>query len=341
VEVLQDSSLLDATGVSPMNASPGAIGGNGLGTNDGRGHTVNPVTGKPYAPNIVRRGDFYRAVVEFWADGPSSETPPGHWNVLANAVSDELAPNLRIGGKGPALDRLQWDTKLYLALNGAVHDAAIAAWGLKGRYDSVRPISMIRYMASLGQSSDPNRAAYNKEGLPLVPGLIELITKDTTASGGPMASLAGHEGEIAVWTWQGNPADPKTQTSPVAWILGTAWVPYQLPTFVTPSFQGYVSGHSTFSRAAAEVMTGITGSEYFPGGLSEWTLKRGSFRVEAGPSADVVLQWATYYDAADQAGQSRLFGGIHIRADDFTGRVVGSTCGKDAWALAQRYYAGR
>ena len=46
--------------------------------------------------------------------------------------------------------------KLYLALNGAVHDAAIAAWGAKGHYDYVRPISMIRYMGGLGQSSDPD-----------------------------------------------------------------------------------------------------------------------------------------------------------------------------------------
>jgi hypothetical protein len=110
---------------------------------------------------------------------------------------------------------------------------------------------------------------------------------------------------------------------------------------VTPSFQGYISGHSTFSRAAAEVLTAITGSEYFPGGLSERRITAGTFRIENGPSADVVLQWASYYDAADQAGQSRLFGGIHVQADDFTGRIVGSTCGKDAWALAQHYYAGR
>jgi hypothetical protein len=341
VEVIRDSTLLDATGATTIDVSPRAIGGNDLGSNDGRGRSLNPITTKPYAPNVVRQGDFYRAIAEFWADGPSSETPPGHWNVLANAVSDQLAPNLRIGGIGPTLDRLQWDTKLYLALNGAVHDAAIAAWGLKGRYDGIRPISMIRYLASLGQSSDPSRPAYNKEGLPLVPGLIELITKDATESGAPMAALAGHEGEIAVRAWPGNPPDPKTQTSPVTWILGTAWVPYQLPTFVTPAFQGYISGHSTFSRAAAEVMTGITGSEYFPGGLYEWTVTQGSFKFEAGPSADVVLQWATYYDAADQAGQSRLFGGIHVQADDFIGRIVGSTCGKDAWALAQRYYAGR
>jgi hypothetical protein len=339
VEVIRDSGLLDASSGTPIDISPRAIGANPLGSNDGHGYPLNPVTGKPYATDIVRQGDFYRAVVEFWADGPASETPPGHWNVIANAVADQLSPNLRIGGTGPVIDRLQWDVKMYLALNGAVHDAAIAAWGLKGRYDGIRPISMIRYMASLGQSSDPSGAAYNKNGLPLVPGLIELITNTTI--GAPMSGLAGHEGEIAVRAWKGNPTDPKTQSSPVTWILGTSWVPYQLPTFVTPSFPGYISGHSTFSRAAAEVLTGITGSEYFPGGLYEWTIKRGAFRVEAGPSADIVLRWATYYDAADQAGQSRLYGGIHVQADDFTGRIVGSTCGKDAWAVAQRYYSGR
>jgi hypothetical protein len=340
VEVIRDGSALDASSDATIDVSPRALGANALGSNDGHGRALNPATGAAYAPVIVRQGDFYRAMAEFWADGPSSETPPGHWNVLANAVSDQLAPNLRIAGKGAPLDRLQWDVKLYLALNGAVHDAAIAAWGLKGRYDGVRPISMIRYLASLGQSSDPAGPSFNKEGLPLVPGLIELITKDGTAPGRPMAALAGHEGEIAVRAWPGTPADPKTQTSAVTWVLGIAWVPFQLPTFVTPSFQGYISGHSTFSRAAAEVLTAITGSEYFPGGLATWTVPKGAFKFEAGPSADVLLEWATYYDAAYQAGQSRLYGGIHIQADDFTGRIVGSTCGKDAWSLAQRYYAG-
>ena len=341
VEVIRDSSLLDVASDAMVEISPGVIGANALGSNSGRGYAMNPITGKPYAAETVRAGDFYRAMVEFWADGPNSETPPGHWNVLANEVSDALAPNLRIGGSGPVVDRLQWDVKLYLALNGAVHDAAIAAWGLKGRYDGNRPISMIRYMASRGQSTDPALAAYNRDGLPLVPGLIELITKEKTAGGGPMETLRGNEGKIAVRTWQRNPANPDPAASHVGWILGTTWMPYQLATFVTPSFQGYVSGHSTFSRAAAEVMTAITGSEYFPGGLSERTVKAGSFRIEPGPSTDVTLEWATYYDAADQAGQSRLFGGIHVQADDFTGRVLGSTCGKDAWALAQRYYAGR
>jgi hypothetical protein len=340
VEVIRDSSLLDTASDTMVDISPGVIGANPLGSNSGRGHPTNPITGRAYAPEAVRAGDFYRTIAEFWADGPNSETPPGHWNAIGNAVSDGHGPNLRIGGTGPVVDRLQWDVKLYLALNGAVHDAAIAAWGLKGRYDGARPISMIRYMASRGQSTDPSGTAYDKDGLPLVPGLIEVITNDKTAFGGPMERLRGNEGKIAVRAWQVNLAT-LAGASHVGWTLGTTWTPYQLPTFVTPSFQGYISGHSTFSRAAAEVMTAITGSEYFPGGLSERSVAAGTFRIELGPSVDVVLQWATYYDAADQAGESRLFGGIHVQADDFTGRVVGSTCGKDAWALAQRHYAGR
>jgi len=340
VEVIRDSSLLDPANPATIDISPGALGGNSLGSNDGDGHPVNPVTGQPYAPDVVNLGDFGRVMAEFWADGPKSETPPGHWNVLANLVSDELAPNLRIAGTGPSVDRLQWDVKLYLALNGAVHDAAIAAWGLKGYYDSVRPISMIRYMGGLGQSSDPDLSSFDKEGLPLAPGLVELITGETTAPGQRHAALAGHEGEIAIHAWAGNPADPKTQTGGVTWILATTWVPFQLPTFVTPAFPAFASGHSTFSRAAAEVLTGFTGNAYFPGGISGYTIRAGSLKFEKGPTTDIRLEWATYFDAADQAGQSRLWGGIHIPADDLVGRRIGSECGKAAWTLAQGYYDG-
>jgi hypothetical protein len=341
VQVIRDSSLLDPASPETMDISPGALGANSLGANDGKGHPVNPATGQPYAPDMVTVADFGRVMAEFWADGPESETPPGHWNVLANKASDLLAPDLRIGGQGEPVDRLQWDTKLYLALNGAVHDAAIVAWGLKGHYDTARPISLVRYMGGHGQSSDPAGPSYDPEGLPLVPGLIEVITNEQTAPGGPMASLAGHEGEIAVRAWKGNPEDPKTQVGGVGWILATAWVPFQLPTFVTPAFSGLASGHSTFSRAAAEVLTAFTGSEYFPGGVSGYTIPADSLKFEKGPATDVLLEWATYYDAADQAGQSRLWGGIHIEADDFIGRRLGSECGKDAWALAQRYFAGK
>jgi hypothetical protein len=323
VEVIRYSGELDARDGVVVDISPETHGGNTLGTNDGNGHERNPVTGAPYAPNRAFRADFARALAEFWADGPDSETPPGHWNTVANDTSDAPGLELRLGGRGPKLDRLEWDVKLYFALNGAVHDAAVAAWGAKGHYDSARPISMIRYMGGKGQSTDPRRPAYHPDGLPLEPGLVE---------------LAGRK--VVVRSWLGAPDDPERESRGVGWVPATNWIPYQLPTFVTPAFAGYVSGHSTFSRAAAEVLTEFTGTPYFPGGLLEWTVKKGDLRNEAGPTRDITLQWATYYDAADAAGISRLYGGIHISADDFAGRRLGAQCGKEAWALAQRYFAG-
>jgi hypothetical protein len=340
IEVIEASSYLDPGDGVIVDISPGGIGDNPLGTNDGDGHDVNPQTGEPYEPNPVHRGDFARALAEFWADGPSSETPPGHWNTIANTVSDTPGFEFRLSGTGPELDRLEWDVKMYLALNGAVHDAAVAAWGLKGHYDSVRPISMIRYLGGLGQSTDPSAPAYHPSGLPLVPGLVEVVTADSTAAGQRHAHLSDHVGEVVVRSWQGNPDDPETEIGGVGWIRAVEWVPYQQPTFVTPAFAGYVSGHSTFSRAAAEVMTALTGDAYFPGGLSEWTVAQDALAFEAGPDEDVTLQWATYYDAADQAGRSRIFGGIHITADDYEGRRTGAQCGLAAWALALRYFDG-
>jgi hypothetical protein len=245
---------------------------------------------------------------------------------------------LRIGGTGDVVNALEWDVKLYLALNAANHDAAIAAWGTKGYYDYIRPISMIRWMGGNGQSSDPDGPSYHEDGLPLQPGLVEVITEETTMPGERHVALAGHEGEIVVLSYAGNPPEPETEIGGVEWILAVDWVPYQAPTFVTPSFPGYVSGHSTFSRASAEVLTGITGTEFFPGGLGEWTIAPGSLEYEAGTTEGVTLQWATYQDASDQAGLSRLYGGIHVRADDFAGRIIGAEVGSAAWELAQTHY---
>ncbi len=85
-----------------------------------------------------------------------------------------------------------------LALNGATHDAAIQCWGVKRFYDSVRPISMVRYMGGLGQSSDPTGPSYDPSGLPLVPGLIEVVTPGSCAPGQRHADFADHVGEMVV-----------------------------------------------------------------------------------------------------------------------------------------------
>ena len=340
VDVIRYSALLDPDATTRIDIGPSGRGNSPVGTDSGSGHSVNPVTGLPYSPNLVLHADYGRVIAEFWADGPDSETPPGHWNTLANEVSDSADIARRIGGVGPELDRLEWDVKLYFALNGALHDAAIGAWGAKADYDYVRPISMIRYMGGLGHSTDPNAPGFDPDGLPLASGVVELITAESSAPGQRHAHLTAHVGEIAVRSWRGNPDDPSSEESGVGWIRAVEWVPYQRPTFVTPAFAAYVSGHSVFSRAGAEVLAAITADEYFPGGFLEWKAAARSLLHENGPADDVTLQWATYYDAADEAGVSRLYGGIHVAADDFRGRVMGSTLGKRAWLEAVRYFDG-
>jgi hypothetical protein len=339
VAVIRASSELSPNDGVTIDISPGAFGNSTLGTNDGHGHTNNPATGLPYAPNVVKRGDFTRVLAEFWADGPNSETPPGHWNTIANAVGDHPSFVKRLGGTGPVLDDLEWDVKMYFALNAAVHDAACSSWSLKRYYLGWRPLSAIRYMAGRGQSSDPSAPSYHTNGLPIIPNLIEVVTAATSTPGGRHAGLT--PGKIALFSWPGQPADSVNQTSGVKWIQGDTWVTYQRTNFVTPAFPGYTSGHSTFSRSAAEVLTAITGSPFFPGGMGTYSMPANTgLGFEKGPSQPVTLQWATYYDAADQAGLSRIWGGIHPPVDDFSGRRAGSQAGKAVYALANRYWDG-
>lgn len=295
---------------------------------DDPGYEINPSTNAPYEEQMVPRSDFTRVLSQYWADGPNSETPPGHWFKLINEVSDKM-DDLNIPkkwmGEGETISDLEWDIKGYLAMGGAIHDAAIACWGAKGFYDSSRPIMAIRWMASRGQSSDPNLPSYHPAGLPLIPGYIELVTEGD--------SLAGENNEnvnkIKIFSWRGPFA--ATGEDGAGWLLGENWWTYQVHTFVTPPFAGYYSGHSTYSRTGAEVMTMITGDEYFPGGMSEFVANQNQYlTADAGPSQTVKLQWATYRDAADQCSISRIYGGLHPPQDDIPGRKVGLIVGPQA-----------
>jgi hypothetical protein len=105
----------------------------------------------PPAPAAVNSGEFRRqvqevvntqasltdrqkAIAEFWADGPSSEFPPGHWCTIAQYVSM---------GLGLTLDD---DVKLFFVVANAVFDASIGAWSAKIHYDYVRPVSAVRFL---------------------------------------------------------------------------------------------------------------------------------------------------------------------------------------------------
>lgn len=330
-EVVRYSRKLDANSSSLIDISPASLGNNTLGQNDGKGRSINPFTGLPYTPQFVKEADYGRVVAEYWADGPKSETPPGHWFVIGNLISDDNRLEKKWDGLHPISDRLEWDTKLYLALGGALHDAAIVAWGLKRKYTSVRPITNIRRMGALGR-------------LPAISGLIESINPVTRGVGGVLESAgfqSYEDGQQAILAWSGQPRDPIKETAQVKWIRAENWFPYQSRNFVTPAFPGFVSGHSTFSRSAAEVLTRITGSSFFPGGKYSVTYKANTGLIfENGPSTNVTLEWATYYDAGDQAGISRLWGGIHIQADDLEGRKVGSKVGITAFQKVQSLLNG-
>jgi len=322
------------------------------------GYRINPATNAPYEPQLVPLGDYARAIAEFWADGPNSETPPGHWFVITNTISDHPLLVKRFEGTGPVLGSLEWDVKVYFALGGAMHDAAISAWSAKGCYDYVRPVSAIRAMAERGQSTDPNDpdCRYDIDGIayiddpddPAADGSRRVI--DCVRPGDPLADDpyypgkdARNVGKIKLWAWRG-PAyisNANFDYAGVAWILAEDWWPYQRPTFVTPPFAGYISGHSTYSRTAAELLTRFTGDPYFPGGKSEFPAPKNEFLVfEEGPDVNMTLEWAKYTDASDQCSLSRLWGGIHPPADDIPGRLIGIRLGPQAFNYAREYFNG-
>lgn len=222
--------------------------------------------------------DTQKATAEYFADGPSSEFPPGHWCLFAQLVSRRDAHG--IGD----------DAKMFFALGNALLDASIAAWDAKRAYDSVRPITAIHYLGSLG-----------------------LLGTTIEAWGGPCA---------------GTQAIPPTQ-----------WRPYQLATVVTPPFPEYFSGHSIFSAAGAEILRSFTGSDVLGASV---TIPRDSFRGEpgCGPAADLTLSFPTFSAAADAAGMSRRWGGIHFQDGDLTGRALGRQVGAAVWAKVQAYFDG-
>jgi hypothetical protein len=324
--------------------------------NIGTGHEFNPSTGKPYARNPVRRGDYVRIMAEFWSrqfwqNGPESDSPIRQWNTMINKdVFDHPDFQFRYAG-GARLSRLEYEIRTYLALNAAFFDSSIAAWSIKRHYDSVRPVTAIRFMSTLGQSTDKKQDSYHPGGLPLIPYVSRLVKKTdictnlcgnydvnvslTAYAPGPLYWLGFHRiGKIAVRSWQ---PWANVEDDGVAWLPGSGWMPFRRPSFVTPPFPGYVSGHSTYSRAAADILTYITGDHFWPGGLKTQFAQNDSFfafdssTFRGGLARDVTLQYATYSDAADECAISRLYAGAHIPADDVPARHIGRMVAERVW----------
>ncbi|HEX9598791.1 MAG TPA: vanadium-dependent haloperoxidase [Gaiellaceae bacterium] len=223
--------------------------------------------------------DEQKVIAEYWADGPHSELPPGHWDLFAQAVSRRDHHEQNEHG-------LDLDVKLFFALTNTIADAGICAWDNKRTFDSVRPVTAIRYLFQ-GQ-------------------------------------------RVRAWAGPGRGA----QT-----IRGEDWFPYQPTTFPTPPFPEYSSGHSNFSAAGAEILRLFTRKEDFGASV---TIPAGSSKVEPGitPARDLTLSWATFQEAADQAGISRRYGGIHFEQGDLDARATGRIVARHCWDRAQALFNG-
>lgn len=213
-----------------------------------------------------------KVMAEYWADGPKSELPPGHWTIFTAYIAerDELDVANTI--------------KLFYAVTNAVFDASIAVWEAKRYYDYCRPITAIRHL---------------------------FRGKMIKAWGGPGKGTIDMPGE--------------------------QWRTFQVNTFPTPPFAEYVSGHSGFSMAAATVLKLFTGSDKF--GYFYMQTKP----LNADPTENVVgltMQWDTFTQAAYDAGESRLYGGIHFYEGNVSGLVLGKKVGENAFTKAQQYWNG-
>jgi hypothetical protein len=179
--------------------------------------------------------DRDKMIAEYWADGPRSETPPGHWNLFAQFVS--------------ARDRnsLDADVRMFFALTNAIFDAGIVAWDAKREWDSVRPITAIEYL---------------------------FRGRQIRCWGGPGKGTVTMDGAM--------------------------WLPYQASSFPSPPFSEFISGHSTFSAAGAQILELFTHRQQFSASVS---LPAGSSKYEPGvtPVAEVTLSWPSFAAAAEPA----------------------------------------
>jgi hypothetical protein len=227
--------------------------------------------------------DRQKVTAEFWADGPKSEFPPGHWALIAQVVSRMRKHTL------------DYDVQMFFALGNALLDASIAAWAAKYKWDTVRPITAIR------------------------------------------ERYRGQE----VTSWLG-PYQGYGQ------VDGSQWKPYQAPTVVTPPFPEYVSGHSTFSSAAATILNLFTGNDTFNANV---TVRAGTSLFEprndtldppqtGTPANDVTLSWPTLTAAAKDAGLSRRLGGIHFQDGDEDGYALGRSVGANTLVKTMQHING-
>ena len=272
-----------------------------------------PPPASPTRRTSSNAADFARVLAEYWADGPSSETPPGHWNALANKVTD-TPPD-------PAENRRQ---------RAAPRPAGVGCETLPGpqrraarrRHLRLGLQAGLQFLPPHQRHPSPGRARDNRP----TPALLPTIRKDFRSSPAPSSSSPPPPPRPASATPTSPPTSGKSPSAPgprkscapgVHWIRAVGLAALSEHHLRHPGVSRFCLRSQHLQPRRRRGPGALHRQRVFPRRSRHLHRRPNDFlKTDTGPSTDVVLQWATYYDAADQAGLSRIYGGIHVPADD-------------------------
>ena len=208
----------------------------------------------------------------------------------------------------------------------AAVDETMRKGGFQGSERTVEQTEIALFWADGGGTATP-------------PGHWNSITTDVTLSQGTglletartfaLLNIAMADAGIASWDakyhydlWR--PIDAIRQADQDG-NAGTFGDPSWIPLLKTPPFPAYTSGHSTFSGAASAVLTSLFGENVAFDSQSDGHLAAEQRPLD--PSQIVTRHFASFNDAAQEAGLSRIYGGIHYRFDNSAGLTLGDLVG--------------
>ena len=189
-------------------------------------------------------------------------------------------------------------------------------------YDTVKDLTPEQRQIARFWSDDPMLS-------PTPPGhWISIAMQVQTATGAPLSEQVDLQARLGIaladafiGCW--NAKFEYDLLRPVTYIRATMDPKWE-PVLITPPFPEYPSGHSTQSGAAAEVLTAFFGED---------------FAFEDATHLDDGLkprQFPSFWAAAQEAGMSRLYGGIHFRSAIDQGLEQGRCIGRHVSALQTR-----
>ena len=198
------------------------------------------------------------------------------------------------------------------------------------------PGTLFWFWAEYCRQRRPSDRVFFQSGLDLAVHLFETsrITwalKARHVQARPIQEIRVRLGGTQLRTWNGTTIDAAN------------WIPYQEDDFVTPPFADFPSGHSSYSAGFAHTMDTWFGRQ--TGGVvprrrldyiapvvtaGQQVGSDPSFLVVAGskiqpgvvPATPIRFSWKNWHDIAEEAGWSRLYGGIHCRSAHVGSKAV-------------------